>query len=62
MYRVNGDLLRQLQPDFVVTQIQCEVCAASPKDIEIALRDWTGAKPYIVSLEPNALTDVWTDI
>ena len=41
VYRVNGDLLRQLQPDFVVTQIQCEVCAASPKDIEIALRDWT---------------------
>ena len=62
VYRVNGDLLRQLQPDFVVTQIQCEVCAASPKDIEIALRDWTGAKPHIVSLEPNALTDVWTDI
>ena len=62
VYRVNGDLLKQLQPDFVVTQIQCEVCAASPKDIEFALRDWTGAKPYIVSLEPNALADVWTDI
>tara|TARA_B100000586_G_C20065483_1_gene408242 strand:- start:138 stop:1058 length:921 start_codon:yes stop_codon:yes gene_type:complete len=62
VYHVDGVLLKRLQPDFVVTQIQCEVCAASPKDIEIALRDWTGAKPNIVSLEPNALADVWTDI
>ena len=26
------------------------------------MRDWTGAEPRIVSLEPNALADVWTDI
>ena len=44
------------------TQTQCEVCAASPKDLDRAVRDWTGAEPRIVSLEPNALADVWTDI
>ena len=62
VYRVDGDLLKRLQPDVIVTQIQCEVCAASPQDIDRAVRDWTGAEPRIVSLEPNALADVWTDI
>ena len=62
VYRVDGNLLKQLQPDVIVTQTQCEVCAASPKDLERAVRNWTGAEPRIVSLEPNALADVWTDI
>ena len=62
VYRVDGNLLKQLQPDVIVTQTQCEVCAASPKDLDRAVRDWTGAEPRIVSLEPNALADVWTDI
>ena len=46
----------------IVTQTQCEVCAASPKDIEDAVKSWCGAAPNIVSLEPNALADVWIDI
>ncbi len=55
VYWVDGDLLRQLQPDVIVTQTQCEVCAASPKDLDRAVRDWTGAEPRIVSLEPARL-------
>ena len=62
VYRVDGDLLQQLKPDVIVTQTQCEVCAVSPKDLDRAVHDWTGAEPRIVSLEPNALADVWTDI
>ena len=62
VYRVDGDLLKILNPDVIVTQTQCEVCAASPRDLEEALRDWTGGRPNIVSLEPNRLSDVWTDI
>jgi iron complex transport system substrate-binding protein len=62
VYRVDGDFLKKLNPDVIVTQTQCEVCAASPKDLEEALSDWTGGRPKIVSLEPNGLTDVWTDI
>ena len=62
VYRVDGDLLKKLQPDVIVTQTQCEVCAASPKDLDRAVRDWTSAEPRIVSLEPNALCDVWVDI
>ncbi len=62
VYRVDGDLLKKLNPDVIVTQTQCEVCAASPKDLEDALSAWIGGRPKIVSLEPNGLTDVWTDI
>ena len=62
VYRVDGDLLKKLHPDVIVTQTQCEVCAASPKDLERAVSDWTGSKPKIISLEPNALADVWMDI
>ncbi len=62
VYRVDGDLLKELRPDVIVTQTQCEVCAVSPKDLDRAVRDWTHAAPRIVSLEPNALADVWTDI
>ena len=62
VYRVDGDLLKILNPDVIVTQTQCEVCAASPRDLEEALRDWTGGRPNIVSLEPNRLSDIWADI
>lgn len=62
VYKVDGDLLRDLQPGVIVTQTQCEVCAASPKDIEDAVESWTGLTPDIVSLEPNTLADIWTDI
>ena len=62
VYRVDGNLLKQLRPELIVTQTQCEVCAASPKDLDRAVREWTHGAPEIVSLEPNVLADVWTDI
>ena len=62
VYEVREDVLKSLKPDFIVTQTQCEVCAVSEKDVERAVRDWTGARPTIVSLEPNLLEDVWNDV
>jgi iron complex transport system substrate-binding protein len=62
VYRVHADLLRRLRPDVIVTQTQCDVCAVSQKDVEEALCDWLDARPRVVSLVPNALADVWTDI
>src|SRR3954466_14851750 len=43
VYRVDADLLRQLRPDVIVTQAQCEVCAVSLRDVEAAVCDWVGA-------------------
>jgi iron complex transport system substrate-binding protein len=62
VYRVDADKLRELRPDFIVTQTQCEVCAVSQRDVEAALCDWIESRPRIVSLAPNTLADVWADI
>lgn len=62
VYRVHADRLKELQPDVIVTQSHCEVCAVSLRDVEQAVCEWLDSKPKIVSLAPNALTDVWTDI
>lgn len=62
VYRVDVDRLRELRPDFILTQTQCAVCAVTPRDLEQALGTWVGAQPALVSLEPNNLDDVWNDI
>jgi len=62
VYRVFDDVLRELQPDLIVTQSQCEVCAVSFKDVEAAVCSWTGSRPHICTLLPNCLADVFEDI
>lgn len=62
VYRVHPDILKQLRPEVILTQTQCEVCAVSLKDVEQAVDDWIDSRPRIVSLAPNALADVWKDI
>ena len=62
VYRVDAERLRALAPSVVLTQEQCDVCAASPKDVEAALCAWTGGRPRVVSLAPQTLGDVWRDL
>jgi len=62
VYRVDAAALEALRPDVVITQSQCEVCAVSTKDVEEAVCQIIGSRPKIVSLEPNALDDIWRDI
>jgi iron complex transport system substrate-binding protein len=62
VYRVDAEALQRLAPDVIVTQTQCEVCAVSARDVEAALCSFVGSRPRVVSLEPNALADVWKDI
>ncbi len=62
IYRVDADRLRALRPDVVLTQDQCEVCAASLADVEEALARWTGGTPRLLSLRPASLADVWGDL
>ena len=62
VYRVDSDLLRSLRPTHVVTQIQCEVCAVSLRDVEEALAGWTGAAPRLIPLNPQSLESVYDDI
>jgi iron complex transport system substrate-binding protein len=62
VYEVSRELLDALQPTHVLTQTQCRVCAVSLEDVERALTGWVTSRPKLVALEPNALTDVWSDI
>lgn len=62
VYRVDSDRLKELSPDVIVTQDQCEVCAASVKDVEAAVCEWTGHNARIVSTRAQDLAGVWQDI
>jgi iron complex transport system substrate-binding protein len=63
VYRVDAQLLRELEPTHIVTQVQCDVCAVSLRDVEAAIADWTGlVAPRIVPLNPQSLEDVFADI
>lgn len=62
VYLVDSRLLEELKPTHIITQSQCEVCAVSLKDVEMAVCEMTSSRPVIVSLEPNCLDDVWADI
>ena len=62
VYNVDAALLKSLRPDVIVTQSQCAVCAVSRDDVERAICAWVDSRPRVVTLEPNCLADVWTDI
>lgn len=62
VYHVDADRLAALEPDLIVTQVQCEVCAVSLRDVEDAVRDGLRSRPAIVSMRPDQLADVWTDM
>ena len=62
VYRMKTDLLQELQPDVIVTQDQCEVCAVSLPDVENAVRCFLTPDVTVVSLRPEHLHDIWTDI
>jgi iron complex transport system substrate-binding protein len=62
VYRIHTDLLRALQPDLIVTQDQCDVCAVPFAEVEAATRQTLGTAAQIVSLRPVRLEDIFTDI
>lgn len=62
VYDVDRDLLKELAPDVIVTQDQCEVCAANLNDVQDALCDWVGQNIKIISLHPETSSDVFNDI
>ncbi len=62
VYRVFAEELERLAPTVIITQTQCEVCAVSLKDVQVAVCELVGSQPKVVALEPMALADVWRDI
>ena len=62
IYTIDRELIRQLNPDVIITQAQCEVCAVSLKEVEQALEGLLDKECRIISLQPNTLSDVNKEI
>ena len=62
VYGVDADILERLQPDVIVTQDHCHVCAVSLADVEEAVCRMISSNPTVVSLHPDTLEDIWDDI
>ena len=62
VYRLKTDILRDLKPDLIVTQDQCEVCAVSVSEVERAVQSLLASDVALVSLSPQRLGDIWYDM
>lgn len=61
IYDLNEKLLAELNPDLILTQELCEVCAVSYKTVQKAARMYA-ADAAVVSLEPHTLEDIFANI
>ena len=61
IYDLDEAKLRQLNPDLILTQELCEVCAVSYKTVERAARMFA-ADVKVVSLEPKTIEDIFENI
>jgi iron complex transport system substrate-binding protein len=61
LYELDLDLLRRLQPELILTQALCPVCAASYEDVVQIARSLP-RRPLVVSVEPHTLGDVLDSI
>ncbi|HEY0458211.1 MAG TPA: cobalamin-binding protein [Pyrinomonadaceae bacterium] len=61
IYDLNEKLLQELNPDLIITQELCDVCAVSYKTVERAARMYA-ADATVVSLEPNTIADIFDNI
>ena len=57
LYSLDVELLELLQPDIIVTQALCEVCAVSEAEIEETICQLSN-NPKVLNLEPMCLKDV----
>jgi iron complex transport system substrate-binding protein len=61
IYELDGDLLQELEPDLIVTQALCEVCAVSVDDVR-AVAEELPSQPAVISLDPSTIGEVMGDI
>ncbi len=61
IYHIDQQLLKKANPELVLTQELCEVCAPSFNDVRAAVKILDG-EPKIVSLEPTSLEGIMENI
>src|SRR5438105_6861788 len=63
LYALDDDLMADLEPDLLLTQELCQVCAvAYPRVLEAARLAGGDEGPMVVSLEPHSMADVFGTI
>ena len=65
LYKVDAGLIRSLEPDLVVTQGICDVCAVTPETIEASLRGTACRLPAgteICSLAGTSIEGIFSDL
>jgi iron complex transport system substrate-binding protein len=60
IYELDTEMLRDLQPDLIVTQALCSVCAVSYDDVRV-IADELDSKPEVISLDPHTIGEVLGD-
>jgi iron complex transport system substrate-binding protein len=61
LYELDERALAELEPDLIVTQAVCEVCAVSYEDV-VAAAGRLPSRPKVLSLDPSTLGEVLADI
>jgi iron complex transport system substrate-binding protein len=61
LYRLDRDRLEELDPELIVTQAVCEVCAVSFDDV-VAVAATLPSRPRVISLDPSTLDEVLADV
>jgi iron complex transport system substrate-binding protein len=61
IYELDAELLHELEPDLIVTQALCEVCAVSVDDVRAVARELP-SEPNVISLDPSTLGEVVGDV
>ena len=60
IYELDADLLHELEPDLIVTQALCSVCAVSYDDVR-SIADEIESQPSVISLDPHTVGEVLGD-
>jgi iron complex transport system substrate-binding protein len=61
LYTLDEELLAEEEPDLIVAQQLCDVCAVSFEDVR-AVAERLPSKPKVISLDPTTLGEVLSDI
>lgn len=61
LYLLDGATIQALQPDLLITQELCDVCAVSYDDV-CNLARWLPGAPQVVSLTPPDLLGIFADV
>lgn len=61
IYELDGDALAALEPDLIVTQALCPVCAVSYEDVAKLARKLP-SRPQVIALDPHTVGETLADV